>query len=260
MKTTIGNSMVNTLHRLMAIFALAALLMCTSLHAQDSYRLSPGDEVSVVVFGQEDLSVSGRLDENGTLNYPLLGAVRAGGLTVSQLERTLTDQLSGSYLVNPSVTVSVASYRQVYINGEVNSPGGFAYQPGLTLDKAIALAGGFSDKASKERITLTREINGTPQLYSMRPTDLVLPGDIIDVSEYLQIFVNGEVQRPGNYAYQPGLTVEKTIALAGGFSARASKKRIRVSREVDGQQLEGKIRMRDPVYPGDILSVPQGFF
>lgn len=94
----------------------------------------------------------------------------------------------------------------------------------------------------------------------MRPTDTVLPGDIIEVAEYLQVFVNGEVQRPGNYPFQPGLTVEKTISLAGGFSARASKKRIRVSREIDGQQQTGKIRMQDPVRPGDILSVPQGFF
>ena len=190
----------------------------------------------------------------------MLGAVSAGGMTISQLERTITRELSGSYLVNPDVRVSVAEYRQVYINGEVNSPGGYDYKPGLTLDKAIALAGGFADRASKERITLTREINGQAQLFSMRLTDAVLPGDIIEITEYLQIFINGEVQRPGDYAYQPGLTVEKTIAMAGGFSARASKKRITVSREIDGQQQKGRIKMRDPVYPGDILDIPQGWF
>ena len=257
MKTTM---VVKIYSNLLIAVVLCCMGFSAVVHAQDTYTLSAGDEVSIVVFGQEDLSVTGKLDENGTLNYPLLGALSAGGLTVAQLERTITRELSGSYLVNPSVTVSVAEYRQVYINGEVNSPGGFNYQPGLTLDKAIALAGGFSDKASKERITLTRVINGQSQLFSMRPTDSVLPGDIIEVAEYLQIFINGEVQRAGNYAYQPGLTVEKAIALAGGFSARASKKRIRVSREIDGQQQTGKIRMRDPVYPGDILSVPQGFF
>ena len=256
MKITI----VNILTKFMAVAAVLCLSWSFTAHAQDAYKLSAGDEVSIVVFGQTDLSVTSKLDEKGTFNYPLLGAVQAGGLTVSELEQTLTRELSGSYLVNPSITVSVASYRQVYINGEVNSPGGFSYQPGLTLDKAIALAGGFSDRASKERVTLTREINGQPKLFSMRPTDTVLPGDIIEVDEYLQVFVNGEVQRPGNYAFQPGLTVEKTISLAGGFSARASKKRIRVSREIDGQQQTGKIRMQDPVFPGDILSVPQGFF
>ena len=257
MKTIIGKFISN----LVAVAAVCGGIFCTShVHAQDTYTLSAGDEVAIVVFGQEDLSMDIKLDENGTLNYPLLGAVSAGGMTVSQLERTITRELSGSYLVNPDVRVSVAEYRQVYINGEVNSPGGYDYKPGLTLDKAIALAGGFADKASKERITLTREINGQAQLFSMRLTDAVLPGDIIEISEYLQIFINGEVQRPGNYAYQPGLTVEKTIAMAGGFSARASKKRIKVSREVDGQQRSGRIKMRDPVYPGDILSIPQGFF
>jgi len=256
MKTLI----MKTFTKLIAVIAVVFAFSNSIVHAQDSYTLSAGDEVSIVVFGQPDLSVTANLDENGLLSYPLLGSVNAAGLSVSELERTLTSELSGSYLVNPSVTVTVAAYRQVFINGEVNRPGGFDYKPGLTLDKAIALAGGFAEKASKERITLTREINGQPRLFSMRPTDTVLPGDIIEVAEYLQIFVNGEVQRPGDYVYQQGLTVEKTISLAGGFSARASKKRIRVSREVDGQQQTGRIRMSDPVYPGDILSVPQGFF
>ncbi len=252
---------MKTLVRLfVGMAALLSLLTTTAGYAQEAYTLSAGDEVSIVVFGQDDLSMSIELDENGAINYPLLGSVSAGGLTVSQLERTITRELSGSYLVNPDVRISVAEYREVYINGEVNSPGGYGYKPGLTLDKAIALAGGFSDKASKERVTLTRVINGQAQLFSMRSTDAVLPGDIIEIGEYLQIFVNGEVQRPGNYAYQPGLTLEKTIALAGGFTGRASRKRVKVSRDIDGQQKQGKIRMNDPVYPGDIVSVPEGFF
>lgn len=228
--------------------------------AQDAYTLSPGDEVAITVFGEPELSISVKLDEKGIINYPLLGAVNAQGLSVSDLESTIRRELTGAYLVNPDVRVSVAEYREIFINGEVNSPGSYAYKPGLTLDKTIALAGGFSEKASKERIILTRVINGVSQQFSMRPTDSVLPGDIISVAEYLQIFVNGEVQRPGNYPYQSGLTLEKTIALAGGFTGRASKKRVKVSRDIDGQQQQGRIRMRDPVYPGDIISVPEGFF
>ena len=235
------------------------LWACVSF-AQDAYTLSPGDEVSITVFGEPELSMSVKLDSKGIINFPLLGAVNAQGLTVSDLETTITQELTGAYLVNPDVRVSVAEYREVFVNGEVNSPGGFAYKPGLTLDKAIALAGGFSEKASKERIILTRVINGVSQQFSMRSTDAVLPGDIISVSEYLQIFVSGEVQRPGNYPYQSGLTLEKTIALAGGFTGRASKRRIEVSRDIDGQQQQGRIRMRDPVYPGDTINVPEGFF
>jgi polysaccharide export outer membrane protein len=232
---------------------------CTAVSA-NSYSLSAGDEVSITVFGEPDLSLSAKIDENGLLNYPLLGALEAGGLTVSDLEKSITGKLKGKYLVDPDVRVSVAEYRQVYVNGEVGSPGGFSYQPGMTLDKAIALAGGYTELASRQRAVLTRVINGVAQRFSMRPTDAVLPGDIITIEESLQIFVNGEVQRPGNYVYQQGLTLEKTIALAGGFTGRASKKRIRVSRDVDGQQKQGRIRLSDPVYPGDIISVPEGFF
>jgi polysaccharide export outer membrane protein len=252
-----GKKMKPLIQQITAI--VFCLWACVSF-AQDAYTLSPGDEVSITVFGEPDLSMSVKLDGKGVINFPLLGAVNAQGLTVSELEGTITRELTGAYLVNPDVRVSVAEYREVFINGEVNSPGGYVYKPGLTLDKAIALAGGFSEKASKERIILTRVINGVSQQFSMRSTDTVLPGDIISVSEYLQIFVNGEVQRPGNYPYQSGLTLEKTIALAGGFTGRASKKRIKVSRDIDGQQQQGRIRMSDPVYPGDIVSVPEGFF
>jgi len=249
--------MNSLIHKIVGI--VICLWACVSV-AQEAYTLTAGDEVSIVVFGEDDLTMDIKLNEKGTINFPLLGAINAGGMTVAELEETITRELSGAYLVNPDVRVSVAEYRQVFINGEVNAPGGYDYKPGLTLDKAVALAGGFSEIASKERVTLTREINGVSQQFSMRPTDSVLPGDIISVAEYLQIFVNGEVQRPGNYPYQSGLTVEKTIALAGGFTGRASKRRIKVSRDIDGQQQQGSIRMGDPVYPGDIISVPEGFF
>ena len=245
------------------IYKVTGLIWCVwafGAVAQDAYTLSAGDEVAIVVFGEDDLTMDIKLNENGQINFPLLGSINAGGMSVAELEETITRELSGAYLVNPDVRVSVAEYRQVFINGEVNTPGGYDYKPGLTLDKAVALAGGFTEKASKERVTLTREINGVAQQFSMRPTDAVLPGDIISIAEYLQIFVNGEVQRPGNYPYQSGLTLEKTIALAGGFTGRASKKRVRVSRDIDGQQQQGRIRMGDPVYPGDIISVPEGFF
>lgn len=242
------------------IVGLVFCLWASLVSAQDAYMLSAGDEVAITVFGEPDLSMNIKLNENGELNFPLLGVLSAGGMSVSELESTITRELTGTYLIDPDVRISVAEYREVYINGEVNNPGGFVYKPGLTLDKAIALAGGYSEKASKERVTLTRVINGVSQQFSLRSTDALLPGDIISVAEYLQIFVNGEVQRPGNYPYQSGLTLEKTIALAGGFTGRASKRRIEVTRDIDGQQQKGKIRMRDPVYPGDIVSVPEGFF
>jgi len=226
----------------------------------DDYSLSAGDEISITVFGEPDLTLSEKIDQNGLLNYPLLGALQASGMTANELENSITGKLKGKYLVDPDVRVSVAEYRQVYLNGEIGSPGGYSFKPGMTLDNVIALAGGYTETASKERVILTRVIDGVSKRYSMRPSDGVLPGDIITIEKYLQVFVSGEVQRPGNYAYQQGLTLEKTIALAGGLTGRASKRRIRVSREVDGQQQQGRIGLRDPVYPGDIISVPEGLF
>lgn len=258
--TALGKTLMNLIMQRMLRSLLVVIASAGSIAFADSYNLSSGDEVSITVFGEPDLSLNAKINENGSLNYPLLGELRAGGLTVSDLEKTITGKLKGKYLVDPDVRVSVTEYRQVYMNGEVGSPGGYSYNPGMTLDKAISLAGGYTPLASKERVILTRVIDGVAKKFSMRSTDAVLPGDIITIEKSLQIFVNGEVQRPGNYVYQQGLTLEKTIALAGGFSSRASKKRITVSRDVDGQQQQGRIRLGDPVYPGDIISVPEGFF
>ncbi len=148
-----------------------------------TYTLYAGDMIAVNVFGEEDLSVEARLSDAGTISYPFLGEIRARGLTVGQLAKLIGDRLRGDYLVNPRVNITIVEYRKFFVYGQVNKPGGFSFEPGLTLEKAVALAGGFSPRASKNSVDVTREIQGRKVTVKMLLDKPVLPGDIVNVKE-----------------------------------------------------------------------------
>ncbi|MGI9288679.1 MAG: polysaccharide biosynthesis/export family protein [Pseudomonadales bacterium] len=146
-----------------------------------SYKLGPGDKILVKVYGEEDLSVSIILAETGSFNYPFLGEIKAEGLTVAELEQVITKGLKGPYLRNPEVTVLIEEFRPFYLNGEVARPGGYPYRPGLTLDKAITLAGGLTERASRKKIVVLRPGTGGKEKLAIKLDDPVYPGDIITV-------------------------------------------------------------------------------
>ncbi len=137
------------------------ILLCLFLsplsHAQESYILGAGDKISITVFGQEDLSIESFLGNSGNVNYPFLGEVKVAGLSIKQVESFITQGLKGDYLVNPNVYVQVIEYRPFYIHGEVKKPGGYPYQPGMTINQAVALAGGLTERADKNKISLYKE-------------------------------------------------------------------------------------------------------
>ena len=169
---------------LLVAFAMSLALLASPLQAQNEYRIGAGDTLAITVFGEEDLSPEIRVTERGTIPYPFLGELAVAGLTAGELEQKILTGLKGPYLVNPSVAVSVVQYRPFYINGQVNKPGGLAWEPGMTVRKAISLAGGLSERASERKIYLLRE--GAQSEDSRERVDLeqlVRPGDIITVEE-----------------------------------------------------------------------------
>lgn len=162
----------------------AMLILLSSLAAAqpvDSYILAPGDRVEISVFGEPELSVEFTLADDGIVTYPFLGDVRVSGLTMPQLENRIADGLRGDYLINPDVTVGMKKYRPFYINGEVSRPGGYSYQPGLTLEKALALAGGLSARAARGKIEVKRASSGDTGKIKM--SDPVNAGDVITVPQ-----------------------------------------------------------------------------
>ena len=128
-----------------------------NVNYKNHYILGPGDKIEIKVFGQEELSIAALLGNSGEINYPFLGELTLSGLTVKQVEGLIVNGLKGDYLINPSVYTHVATYRPFYIHGEVEKPGGYAYQPGLTVNQAVALAGGLTERASKNKIYLYKD-------------------------------------------------------------------------------------------------------
>ncbi len=148
------------------------------------YKLGVGDVISVQVVGEEDLKREKvRLSDAGTLSFPYLGEIRVRGLTVGELESFITKGLQGRYLLNPQVTVTMHEYRNFFVNGLVEKPGGYPFIPGLTVRKAISIAGGFKERAAKERINVIHEddLKGNAKRISL--DSAVKPGDILTVEE-----------------------------------------------------------------------------
>lgn len=149
-----------------------------------SYRLSRGDVLSVAVYGEPDLSRDLTVNDNGSVSFPLVGEVPLSGLTTGEARDVLTERLKQGYLLDPQVSVTVVRYRPVFVNGQVRTPGGVEFQPGLTVRKAITLAGGMTERASKRRVYLLPDQSkaGTePKRVGL--DEAVRPGDIITVEE-----------------------------------------------------------------------------
>jgi polysaccharide export outer membrane protein len=148
------------------------------------YRLGPGDQVRVITFGGEQLTGEFRVNDSGNIAVPLLGPVRAAGLTTNALADEITDRLRRSKLfTNPSVAVEVTSYRPIFVLGEVNHPGQYPYQPGMTVLSAVAIAGGFTYRAVTDYASIVRSINGHPVEGKVQRQTLMEPGDVLTIFE-----------------------------------------------------------------------------
>ena len=146
-------------------------------------KLAAGDRVRVTVFGEDKISGDYDIDTAGYVSLPLAGSVKAVGLTKPDLERELARRLSGDYLKNPRVTVSVVTFRPFFILGEVEKPGEYQYRSGMNVLSAMAMAGGSTYRASKSSVLIQRA--GTTELkeFPQDPTVLVMPGDLLRVPE-----------------------------------------------------------------------------
>ena len=181
--------------RLLAIIAGLALLMSCSSYKKPEpafheelvqpYTLAASDEVRIIVFGQADLSNTYKIDQGGSLAIPLIGQINANGKTPKQLAGMIRARLKGGFIRDPDVSVEVAVYRPVFIMGEVKNAGQYAYLPGMTVQNAIATAGGFTARARQQDVDLTRQLGGEVASGPAAITAPVRPGDTLYVHERL---------------------------------------------------------------------------
>lgn len=167
------------------IFWICCIFFSAITFAQSSndYKLGSGDTIKITVFGQEDLSIETLLNDNGKIDYPFLGQLQASGKTLAEFQQTILLGLKGDYLIKPNVSVSIVEYRPFFIDGEINTPGGYPFQPGLTISKAAALAGGFTERASLGKIFIIRSNDPEQKSVNVSPNTSVFPGDIITVKQ-----------------------------------------------------------------------------
>ena len=150
---------------------------------QQPYRLDAGDRVRVTVFGQADLTNTYEVDKAGYIAFPLVGSVAARGRTVKQIEGSIARKLASGYLRNPDVSVEINRYRPFFIMGEVTNAGQYSYVPGMTVQNAIAIAGGYTPRAYQGDVDITRQINGEVMTGRVLISDPILPGDTIHLRE-----------------------------------------------------------------------------
>src|SRR5689334_4548878 len=147
------------------------------------YSLDSGDKLRIVVFGQDTLSNTYTVDAQGMVSLPLVGAIGARGLTTSQLGGAIAARLRSGYVRDPSVAVEIETYRPFFVLGEVTFPCQSPYVPNMTVENAIAIAGGFTPRASKDKVTITRKVQGEPSRFVLPLRYPLRPGDTIEVSE-----------------------------------------------------------------------------
>jgi polysaccharide biosynthesis/export protein len=147
------------------------------------YTLDAGDRLRVVVFGQEGLSNSYAVDASGHITMPLIGAVQARARSTESLSRAIAEKLKNGYIREPHVAVEIDTYRPFFILGEVTAPGQYPFVANMTAETAVAIAGGFSPRADKRKVILTRQVDGTSYRGPAPLTFPVRPGDTIVVAE-----------------------------------------------------------------------------
>jgi polysaccharide export outer membrane protein len=148
-----------------------------------AYHLDAGDKLRVVVYGQEGLTNTYAIDAGGAITMPLIGSVPARGRTPAGLAAEITAKLRNGYIREPSVAVEIESYRPFFILGEVAAPGQYPYVPNMTVESAVAIAGGFSPRALRDRVTLTHSDNSGASRYVVPLGTSISPGDTVLVGE-----------------------------------------------------------------------------
>lgn len=258
--------------RFQSLFFLLAWHVAAVAFAADAV-LGEGDTVKISVYGNPDLALETKISQTGKITYPLLGEVELRNLTTTQAEHRIAQLLErGSFVRNPHVNVLVTSLesQQVSVLGQVNHPGRYPVDGKRSVIDMIALAGGTSAEGG-DTITLIRKRNGNAVQETVDVADLIhsggarnfdiVGGDVIYVERAPRFYIYGEVQRPGVYRLERGMTVVQALSTAGGLSPRGTERGLQIRRRnADGKMETIDTRLDDKVQYEDVLYVKESLF
>ena len=257
--------------------AVAITLAASAWGAQDKpsdYRLGAGDSIKVQVYQSPDLALETRVPESGVINYPLVGPVKIGGLTLGQAETRIAYELRRhKILKKPQVNINVEQVRgsQVTVLGQVNKPGRFPLEAmNVRVSDILAAAGGITPQGNNVVVVSGmrnhkpfRKAIDTAALFAGKSTDdiLVAPGDTLYISKAPVYYIYGAAQKPGYYPVEEGMTVMQAIATGGGITPRGSDSRLRLTRRTpQGKVVELSPKLTDTIQAGDVLYVKESIF
>lgn len=276
------------MHLLISVAAIVTLQAAAPAAPQPTpntaYVVGANDVLGIKVLGEADLTGTYSVDSDGTIRFPFLDRVPVGGKTVQEIEFALTKLLAEGFLNRPQVSVVITSYRSrsIYVLGEVRNPAKYNIEGQTTLLEVIAQAGSFTPNAAQTINVLRYRdgLAGVPAGSPVVPGDprgaeilrvtvedlregrfaaniILQDGDTIFVPTAEKFYVMGFVKQPGQFVLQPGMTVRQAISVAGGLTERGSDRRIKITRKVNGKDVEIDADMSDLVRPNDTIRVPQ---
>jgi polysaccharide export outer membrane protein len=253
------------------------------------YRIGAGDVLRIAVYGHDDLTQTVVVQPAGSVVLPLLGPIKAADATPAQLEDVIAAHLGKGLIRDAKVTVVVQEYRSkvVFVVGEVARPGTYPMAGETSVIEILARAGPLSPNAGSELLVVHASDRSGPEVTPaglppaakatargevvridlrdiqagrLERNILLQPNDTLIVPQASQIFVSGEVRSPGAFAYRPGLTIRQAVSLAGGFTPDASTRNARIVRQVEGKPKTLKLKVDEPVQPGDTVTIQTRLF
>ncbi|MHC1586923.1 MAG: SLBB domain-containing protein [Candidatus Syntropharchaeia archaeon] len=245
--------------------------------AAEEYLIGPGDLLEVKVYGEPELDRVVRVSSEGFIHLPLIGEVQASDLTVSELIKKVEGKFSEGYLVNPQVSIRILEYnaRKVFVLGAVDKPGVYELRGPKTIIELISEAGGIKEGGGNQIVVLRKKKGEQTPLFinfsrlvrgrDMNSNIYLRGGDVVYVPESNEVFILGEVKKPGNYPLKEGMTLIQAITRAGGFTRKAARGRVYIVRDsnqerrikVDVDEIV-KDRSKDiELQPGDVIVVPE---
>jgi polysaccharide export outer membrane protein len=265
--------------RLLGVLALCTAawmaVLTTPAFAEQEYLLAPGDILKITVFKNTDLSVDVRVSESGAISYPLIGSVPISGLTLPAAERKIAQMLKdGGFVVNPQVNILLtqAFGNLVSVIGEVNTAGRYSLDAaGGHLSGMLAAAGGVAQTGG-DFIIVTGTRNGKPfrrevdivkMSLSGSPADDIelVGGDTLYVNRAPMFYIYGQVQKPGQFRLERGMTVMQALASGGGVTGKGTQRGIvRHRRDASGKVKEDGVNLDDDVQDKDVIYVKESLF
>jgi polysaccharide export outer membrane protein len=262
------------------VFACLAVLLLFSpiLSHGLEYAVGDGDLLKITVYNNPDLTSEVRVSGEGMITVPLIGEVFVNEMTATDIGKKLADLFANGYIKKPQVAVFIQEYKSKKVTtlGEFTKPGLIEMRGNSTLMEVISNAGGITANAGETLFIQRNAVKGggSPKDEIIISIDLikllegkdlsanvpVLDGDSIYVPKAAFVYVSGEVKTPGAYKITKGLTVLRSITLAGGLTIKANQNKVEIVRKVDNAEQSIRVKMEDPIMPDDIIVVPESFF